>query len=351
MALPASKIDTVFEMLAQSDALIAKALGISEVAQIARIESNLRKYIDGKWNELKAQAIKEAHSMAMAGKGHSAISAKVIRTMSRIAFATKGRLSKDVKSIYEKARVAAWRKYREGLTATLAYDTPNFSEVKKAGETHLELKPLPTFTTADANAQKAISKIQYLWLKEHVPENMAASIRETVREVMLVEGQGRAAAGTELKRRLTEELGRVKTPAGWNGTQRQYFEGVSSNASTTARVHGHMNSFTEFGAKKYEILAAGDERTCPVCSQMDGKVFTVKQGASVMSAEMAAKNPSGAKAAHPWYSEKELQKISTGSGHVSAKDSQALAAAGFSTPPFHFRCRCTVSVSDAPGSF
>lgn len=38
-----------------------------------------------------------------------------------------------------------------------------------------------------------------------------------------------------------------------------------------------MNKYEEAGLDEYEILSAHDERTCPICSKMNGKRFKIAE--------------------------------------------------------------------------
>ncbi len=85
---------------------------------------------------------------------------------------------------------------------------------------------------------------------------------------------------------------------------------------------------------------------CPVCSHMDGKIFTVQQGAAQMSKELAAKSPDDIKSAHPWIGVPKMISLSKTPGKASVAQSGRLAKAGFSLPPFHGRCRCAVDIEE-----
>ena len=38
-----------------------------------------------------------------------------------------------------------------------------------------------------------------------------------------------------------------------------------------------MNKYEEAGLDEYEILSAQDERTCPICSKLNGKRFKLSE--------------------------------------------------------------------------
>jgi len=75
---------------------------------------------------------------------------------------------------------------------------------------------------------------------------------------------------------------------------------------------------------------------------MNGKVFSVEVAVNHIEKLSGATDPDFVKANHPWLSFKQVQAISPQAGHVSKRDSDALARAGIPLPPFHFRCRTTV---------
>jgi len=347
---PARSLDRIFELLVQTDSLIAKAASISEVAQIARIETRLREYLEAQWNKVKREAIGQAVRLAVAGKPASQISAIIINRLNKWEKVVEQRFKDSITEIYQKSRIASYRKgiYRSGQDLT--YDTPNFESVQKASIPK-NTKILPMFDVVDERAAKALEGQHTFWIKDHVDRNLAPSIRDTVKKAMIEAGKGRVEAGRILREQLTKELGQVRTPGGWNGTQRQYFEGLAANAATTARAQGNIRSFTDLGITKYQIENPQDERTCKVCMVMDGKIFTVKQGMDVIDKEMSANSPDDVKEAHPWYSEKQLNAITTGPGNQGKTDADVLAAKGYAVPPFHFRCRCAVTVTEESGGF
>jgi len=89
---------------------------------------------------------------------------------------------------------------------------------------------------------------------------------------------------------------------------------------------------------------------------MDGKIFTVDQGTSVMGAELRAKTPTGVKRAHPFIGESaagiaRLRSLSPTKGRGPTKESASLAKEGIVYPPLHMRCRCVIDISVEAGSW
>lgn len=347
-----AQLEAVFEGLRVSEEAVAKALNISEVGQIARSELRFRQYLLAQWNAHAAKAVARASSMARQGKSADSIARATRKIMQAWSARVTPRMNAEVDRIYRLARTAGWKKATGQTKAPLTYDTPNLTElvVEKALP---GFAALPAFDVIDDEAIAALQGQQILWIGEHFDENLAAGIQTTARETMLEAGQNRAVAGRLMQERMADQFAHVRTPGGFNGSVEQYFEGLAANAATVARAHGQLSSFMRVGATRYEIVNPRDRRTCPVCAHMDGKTFTTQQGADQMFAELKAESPDDIKQIHPWHSKKELDKISSKPGQMKgkagAKDSADLSNAGFSIPPFHFRCRCAVDIDSDEG--
>jgi hypothetical protein len=336
-------VGNLFDQVRATDETVAKALGISEVAQIARTETRLREYLLAEWQSQARRAVIDAAASTKKGANARQITTAVAETMKPWAGKVTPRMDRELAKVYRLAKIAGWKKATGQTKAPLTYDTPNFEQMAKAAPRE-GFAVLPTFDNLDTDTVDALANQQTFWLAAHYEENIGATIANTVSEVMAQEGRNRQVAAVTMRERLTEALGQVVTPAGWHGSVRQYMEGVAANAATVGRAYGQVSAFNEAGVTQYEIVNPTDERTCPVCSHVDGKVYTVEQANRQIGAELEAKNRDDIKSIHPWYSYKELIAISPKAGNVSLRDSAALAKAGFPLPPFHFRCRCAVDV-------
>lgn len=120
-----------------------------------------------------------------------------------------------------------------------------------------------------------------------------------------------------------------------------YWRGVSANAATRASSMGALASFQAAGVVRYEWLSVMDERTSPVCRELNGQTFEVEHLIDVRNRLMAAGDPESAKDAWPWV---DVNSV------ITAKDAsspeEALAQIGVSAPPIHFHCRSVVVVGD-----
>lgn len=337
MSLPA--LDIAFDRLHAVDGLVAKVARLSEVARIARKETALREYLLASWEKAARQAARAAGLRAgKRGATAKRIERLVREIMAQWAEDVLPRHLRTVREMYRLARVAGWKKATKQTTASLAYTVSNFTEQapveKQAGRLAVE----PTFDLVDERAVAALTRHQVFWVGKHYERNVSAAIAETAREVIVEAGEHPEVAASLMRERVQEELGRVRTPKGWHGSARQYFEGLAANAATTTRSHGQLRSFQEYGITRYEIMNPMDARTCEVCSAMNGRVFTVEQGAGIMEMEQAAKTPKQVMAAHPFLRPKDLKGIAMpGRRGGRSADNTRLARGGFALPPFHFR--------------
>lgn len=330
------QVAALFDQVRATDDAVAKALEISEVAQIARTETRLREYLLAEWKFRARRAVTDATARTKGGANTRQITAVVGAALKPWASEVAPRMDRELAKIYRLAKIAGWKKATGQTKAPLTYDTPNFTEMAKAAPRE-GFAVLPTFDRIDTDTIDALANQQMFWLAAHYEENVGATIANTVSEVMAQEGRNRQVAAVTMRERLAETLGQVMTPAGWHGSARQYMEGVAANAATVGRAYGQVAAFNEAGVATYAIVNPIDERTCPVCSHMDGKTFTTEQANRQVAAELEAESRDDIKSIHPWYSYKELTNISPKAGHVSPQDSAALAKAGFPIPPFHFR--------------
>jgi len=325
------------------DDIVYKALRLSEVARIARHEVALRRYLLARWKARARKAKQIAGKMAEQLKPASKIAKAVRKEMLKWSKEVLPRHKKTQAEIYRLARIAGWKKASRQTRASLGYSTLSMTEELAKAKPPKGIDILPTFDLVDEEALETLASHQTFWLDDHYDENLGEMIADTTRETMIEAGMDRKAAGRLMRERVEGKLGRVLTPAGFHGTAAQYFEMVAANAATTARAMGQVRSFQSLMIKKVEVTNPADERTCEVCSHMNGKVFTIEQVSQVMESELAAETPEGVKRAHPFLGEgkKDLDKLSSWSktpGRAPDVEAQRLADAGFANPPYHGRC-------------
>lgn len=339
------KLDLLHDVLVTSDISIAKALMISEVAQIARLEMRTRDYLTGKWNARAKDASARAGSIVKGGGSLKAVYSAVDKVMGKWAGEVETRVTGDLARVYKLARVAGWKKAKGKTKASLQYVVPNFTEELDAGRERVTKaksdktgEALPSFDLVDDKAIADLQDDQMLWIGRHYDANVRAAIRSAVQPSM-TQGVGHDVAGRRVAEAIARELGKVVVPDGFRGSAAKYFEGIAANTATNARVRGQVRSFSQIGITRYEIVNPMDDRTTEICAFMNGQVFTVKDAEEQIAKTSAAKTPAGVKRAHPWLPVGRVQKIFAKGG------TKGLVANGLALPPYHFRCRSTVDVS------
>lgn len=352
----ARELDILHDVLVSSDVSIAKALMISEVARIARLEMRMRDYLTGKWRTRAKEASARAGAVVARGGTLTAAYKTVDTVMGKWSSEVESRVTTDLAGVYRLARKAGWKKASGKTRASLQYVVPNFTEeldaeresVKKAkdkGKGKAKIAEVaPSLDLADEKAIEALQADQMLWIGRHYPENLRRAVRAAV-ESGALRGLGHDIAGKRVAAAIAEVLGRVVVPKGFSGSDAKYFEGIAANTSTNARVRGQVRSFSDIGITNYEIVNPMDERTTDICRFMNGKVFSVSDAESQISRASAATTPDELKEVHPWLSMGEIKGIYS-KGGISA-----LVEAGQALPPYHFRCRSTVDVSVGSMSF
>jgi len=253
-------VDKLYDQTVMIDDLIAKALKLTEVARIARTETTLRRYINSKWNARMRRATKKAVSMAKDLKPASQISKAIDKEMSKWAGDIEKKFLEAVEKMYRNARIAGWKKATKQTRARLTYEVPSFTEEVKKQRPVAEV--LPSFDLVDEEAVEALQDHQLFWIGDHYEENVSASIAATTKETMVEAGKDRRVAGKLMATRVKDTLEHVRTPGGWHGSSRQYFEGLVANAATVARAHGQTRSFQAAMVTRAEVTNPVDERTC-----------------------------------------------------------------------------------------
>jgi len=330
----------LYDILVISDELVVKGLLVPEMAQIARNEDRLRQLLLAQWRVRSKQAVERSHAVWMSSGDLAASMAAVDVVMSKWADDVKGRFTQGLIDIYTLGREAGTKRAAGIITRPLDYTVGNFTE--QLGDQARIAKATPRVATAfdvyDASAVTALMDEQMLWIGRHYGANVSETIRRSAREQIVGRGLGRREAGKLLRDDVARNLDKVTVPKGFNGSQAKYFEGLAANAATIGRVRGQIRSFQDLGVTRYVLSNPMDRRTTRQCIHMNGKVFTVQNAVNQIERTAGATSPDDIKRDHPWLSMSQILAVSPVAGRSTAADSGKLAAAGFSLPPFHFRC-------------
>lgn len=353
MATRADNLAWLYDGLRSIDTVVAKALGVSEQAQSAKIEARLRAYINAQWEDLSARAVRLSSSMIRKGSGDVVQEGDVERavatvdsTMEQWSGRVTGKFTADMRETYGLGRTSGMNRAMGLEEDELVYNTPPFSSkepVEKASPALATLKP--SFDLVDEAALDAFESHQVFWIGKHYKDNVSPIIAAGAK-TQITAGMSRADAGRLMEKLVKQGLQKVKTPGGFNGTSRQYFEGLVANASTVARSTGHLRSFQKVGYTVYAVVNPNDHRTCEICNLMDGKEFKVSDGADLMGGVVGAKTPNQVKKAHPWLTPKKAHALTGGKvGPAGVGQTKGLAKAGHSMPPYHYKCRCDIDIT------
>ncbi len=330
------QLDVIYKLWSTQEERVAKALGVSEIARIARAEVRYRQFLLDKRNVRSKQAATAAERVYKGGGSLANVYKAVKRAMARFPGDVERGTEDHVLQVYRLAKGVGIKKATGKIKGSLQYSTPNFTELVTKAKAKVDFK----FGVADQKAVEALSDQTNFWLGEMYGANVDAAIKDAVQPAVLA-GLGRADAGKRVRESVESKLKTFSTPQGFRGTAVQYFEGVSANATTYGRVAGHLRGFSEAGITRYTLSNPNDDRTSQICIFMDGKVFEVRDGMNNLARVLEARTPNEVRAVHPW-----AQNVAELKATYSKGGSGALASGGFALPPFHFRCRTTVDVEN-----
>jgi hypothetical protein len=339
---------------------VLKAVGPPEFREIIVREAALRDALSKIHREAGGKAVAEAQKQVRAGRPLKAI-LRAIERAYKAEFedpAIKA-ITSQMSHFYALGKRAAWRKALGADRRKLQMDVPLPPE-ELTGVKKQALEVAPVFDLVDTNAVRALNRHQVFWVGDVYDQQLQRRIAWTTRDVIVRQGLTGEKAADELGRNLKRELDLVPTdyvrpdgvpvPPGWHGTAANYMEGLARNAATVGRVHGSMQAFQQLGVPSYEIINPLDERTCDRCNLMNGKRFPLTAGVGQMDTVLAAKNPAGVKAAHPWRKVSEFKAFGVKHGRGTPGEIRTLTGQGQIMPPFHNFCRCTIDIVPRQGA-
>lgn len=337
------KIKKDFIRINLSNRILAKAARISEVTQIGKKEKTLDSFLNKTWEARKKEAIQKAVSQIKKTTTPQRIISIINNTMENWENDVKTFFESSAFDMFELGRIAGFKKATRQDNRTLRYGIGerggnSIEDIKKQ-----DFNITPSLTLADKQAIAALTEHQVFWIGKFYKSGLSKKIGQLVRETILETGMGSVSAGKVLRKTLEDAFSFVQIPKGFNGTPQSYFEMLSANTATVARVTGQLRSFAEIGITTYRISNPGDKRTCQRCAFMNGREFTVTQGLRQMEADLNADSPEAVKEVHPWLTLKEMKAVGT--------TNTALAKAGLALPTYHGKCRCTVDISTSSQTF
>jgi hypothetical protein len=225
----------------------------------------------------------------------------------------------DLEAMLEILRSESGRKLAAGMTDDL---------LELFGKAYLNGKALSlsqqlidvSFTLTDETAVSWLLNHNTYWIGSYFDKNLSGAIAQTVSDG-LAQGLGRDDVGKLLKDFFKEYPGvPLKPDAYWNG--------LAATSMNRTRIFSSVSGYREVGIKEMQILSAGDERVCPICSQLDRKIIPIGRAASQVAQMIATENPEDVKAISPWLTATELEGL----------DHEQMMNRGVILPPFHSSC-------------
>lgn len=118
---------------------------------------------------------------------------------------------------------------------------------------------------------------------------------------------------------------------------------ASSLHTSRLAQFGFLTEAQFTGVQSYEVSEQLDGRTCPVCREMDGKVFPVSSAKAKVDRQLSVENPADLKIIAP-FPRQDKNSVDA----LSKMSTAQLVGAGLDTPPYHPRCRGILVASNVP---
>lgn len=148
---------------------------------------------------------------------------------------------------------------------------------------------------------------------------------------------------------------KLQEAAGTTIQNEHYWNIVSSNYTNRSRNWANLEVMREVDFEEYQIMAVGDERTCPICDLMNGKTFSIEKQIGILERSAESDTMGEYTSRMPWLTSRkdESGKIEIGVSRKSGFKAifsngeftgslSKLQGMGFAMPPFHGLCRCTI---------
>jgi SPP1 gp7 family putative phage head morphogenesis protein len=195
-----------------------------------------------------------------------------------------------------------------------------------------------TWAQADEEARKIITQWDHTFIGNHyrdaVTQKAEGIIRDTIEEA---EG---SMSRKEIAARLKTEMADVVKP-------KNYWEVVAAHDIAVARSWSSARFLHDAGIPKYQVVAVGDDRTCPICQFMDGQILEVERTLENFADYKDAETADDAKEVSGWLTtgkdEEGYVSIYSGEDQLAPDmTGEDLQTMGVNAPDYHALCRCTV---------
>lgn len=340
--------ERLFRGLLALDSIILKAVQSTPHTRALQVEARLYQTLAVVFARRARAAVLAAGAEWLRGPG-----VEPVLKATDAAFAGMG---EEVAPLLRVATEEGWLVGREGALAQAKARAPKPTQkAKKPAQGKAQAHEIkPNFNLQDNEAIAALTNHQVFWVGSYYSKALSGEIADVASNVLLTHGLSAEEGAKSLASRLTSVFGydpkvpkgkpgALGIPAGWKGSPDSYFRGLAANTATVARTVGAVREYTALGVTHYTVVNPKDERTCARCKGMAGREFETKEAKALTDKVVAATRPEEVKRLQPWLSEKEYANLVKVGGKDSTK---LLAANGYLVPPFHYKCRCALDISD-----
>ena len=305
---------------------------------ISRLEKAYIRLLVKTWNERATSANKKA--VASFPKNTTAFTTvDANKVLKRLDTGFKG-IDKQLKSDVQKYSEAVYREEKKNFANRFKLKRPQDKEKSVLKEDVPEIGV--AFDLTDEALVAEIARIETISIGNHFPSNVKPAVGKTL-EKGIEQGLNKKQMGELLKKELTAKVGgdafKAVPPsvaAQGKNSVNAYFDGLASTNTTLARNASHINAMNQAGVTRLVFSAVMDNRTSQICSQLNGRVFTIEQANNHLNTILESEDVDDLKTNSKWYKSVDEIPGNTSGARVSSAD---LANAGVLVPPLHFRCR------------
>ena len=187
-----------------------------------------------------------------------------------------------------------------------------------------------TLSLRDKKAIEAIQKLSVQTAGTYFPTQVEGKVAQVVEAVVLNDGLSTADAAVRLQAELEGALGleaSAAIPTQFATNPQFYFQILAENASVQATSISRLSSMSDAGVEKFRVEAIIDKRTSNICTELNGREFSVGGAVKAIDAFISAESIVDVQKILPFNNKDEVPKW---------------ADSGIGFPPYHLKCRSTV---------
>lgn len=357
--LPFEKKQKVFRLLAE------KATNDQDGEKINTIEKDLARTLVVSWSDTATKAINKALATIPSGTSRftQADANRLIKTLEKafepVEEKTSQRVENDLEEIYKtQKRLFASQFNLEPEEKVLIFTGPHFDPIRKQvikhnrvvksfqwNEKAEQVLKQVTFGINDTIAYENLAKLQNIAIGDHFEKTLKPRVSSSIQKNIMDKGLNTSDAALTLEQDLTRTLGgsiEGALPASVATGQASiaaYMEGLVATNTTFAKNFAQIQLMDEVGITQIVFTAIIDRLTSQVCSQMDGRIFTVEQAKTHRESVLESESVAELKGKAPFTRNLSQFNLSAGESLTNPDVQANLARAGVIVPPLHFRCR------------